>query len=161
MQTAPFIWTLDRWFLVTPPLFCYGLICGAVGRHVNKVKTGISRNLLYKVLHNFINCGVFPGYSRVTASFPSGQQVGLLLAFWKPGLLHRSDELLCIIHIMQEPPNWLRPNIPLAQDPSLDGGQKRSMWKKCKERASRNWYFEKILSATNKMGQLRGSCSGW
>lgn len=158
MQSAPFIWTLDCWFLITPLLFHYGLICGAVGRYLNRVRAGISGNPLYKVLHNFIKSRVFPGYSRVMATFPSGQQAGQLPTFWKPWPLHRLVKMLCDICIMQEPPNWSKPSILLAQNPSLGSvKKKKKVWKRCNERANQSFYFEKTLLATNKLGQHRDS----
>lgn len=121
---CPFHLNSDCWFLITLLLFYYGLICGAVGSHLNRVRTGISGNLLDKVLHNFIKSRVFPGYSRVIAIFPSGQQVGHLSTFWKLWPLHRHDKMLGDICIMQELPNGSKPNIHLAQIPSLDSLQK-------------------------------------
>lgn len=122
---CPFHLNSDCWFLITSLLFYYGLICGAVGRHLNRVRSGISGNLLDKVLHNFIKSRVFPGYSSVIASFPSGQQVDLLPMFWKLWPFHRHDKMLCNICIMQEPPNRSKPNIPLALNPSLDSVKKK------------------------------------
>lgn len=136
---CPFHLNSGCWFLITPLQFYYGLISGAVGRYLNRVRTGISGNPLDKVLHSFIKSRVFPGYSRVIATFPSGQQVGQLPTFWKLWPLYRHDKMLCDICIMQEPPNWSKPNTNLAQNPSLTvSKKKKKKWKKCKERGQPN-----------------------